>query len=39
MVTINLANWNAFLDCLDGLLYTPEVQSMRRLPHHPGVNC
>lgn len=39
MVTIDLANWNAFLRCLDGLLYTPEVQSMRRLPHHPGVNC
>lgn len=39
MVTIDPVNWNAFLSCLDGLLYTPEVQSMRRLPHHPGVNC
>jgi len=39
MVTIDAANWNGFLSCLDGLLNTPQVQSMRCLPHHPGVNC
>ena len=39
MRLIDLPNWTAFLDCLDGLLDTPQVQSMRSLPHHPGVNC
>ena len=39
MQLVDLPNWNAFLSCLDGLLDTPEVQSMRSLPHHPGVNC
>ena len=38
MVTIDTINWNGFLDCLDGLLWTKEVQSMRQLPHHVG-NC
>ena len=38
MVTIDTYHWNGFLDCLDGLLYTREVQSMRTLPHHVG-NC
>lgn len=37
--TVDSANWNAFLEQLDGLLETDEVQSMRALPHHPGVNC
>lgn len=39
MRLIDPSNWNSFLDCLDGLLDTPQVQSMRSLPHHPGVNC
>ena len=39
MPLIDLPNWNSFLSCLDGLLDTPQVQSMRSLPHHPGVNC
>ncbi len=39
MTLIDLPNWNGFLACLDGLMDAPEVQSMRALPHHPGVNC
>lgn len=39
MIAINHANWNAFLSCLEGLMDAPQVQSMRALPHHPGVNC
>ena len=39
MRLIDLPNWNSFLSCLDGLLDAPQVQSMRSLPHHPGVNC
>ncbi len=39
MRLISSSDWNAFLSCLDGLLDTPQVQSMRSLPHHPGVNC
>ena len=39
MPLIDLPNWNSFLSCVDGLLDTPQVQSMRSLPHHPGVNC
>ena len=32
-------NWLAFQDCLEDLMDSPQVQSMRSLPHHPGVNC
>ena len=39
MRLIDLPNWNSFRACLDGLLDSPQVQSMRSLPHHPGVNC
>lgn len=39
MRLISVSDWNAFLSCLDGLMDTPQVQSMRSLPHHPGVNC
>ena len=39
MRLISFSDWNAFLGCLDGLLDTPQVQTMRSLPHHPGVNC
>ena len=39
MIVIDFQNWNCFLSCLDGLLETEQVQSMRALPHHPGVNC
>ncbi len=39
MKLIDLPNWNSFAACVEELLDTPEVQSMRALPHHPGVNC
>ncbi len=39
MTLIDQVNWNSFLSCLDGLIETPTVQSMRNFPHHPGVNC
>ena len=39
MRLISFSDWNAFIGCLDGLLDTPQVQTMRSLPHHPGVNC
>jgi uncharacterized protein len=39
MRLISFSDWNAFLTCLDGLLDEPQVQIMRSLPHHPGVNC
>ncbi len=39
MPLITLSNRAAFLSCVEDLLHTPEVQSMRSLPHHPGVNC
>ena len=39
MTLIDQANRTAFLACVEDLLETPQVQSMRALPHHPGVNC
>lgn len=39
MNLIDPANRNAFLQCVGDLLDTPQVQSMRQLPHHPGVSC
>ena len=39
MKLITLTDWNAFLSCVEDLINTPEVQSMRKYPHHPGVNC
>lgn len=39
MTLVDLPNWRAFLSCVDDLIGTPQVQSMRALPHHPGVNC
>lgn len=31
--------WQCYLRCVGDLLRTPAVQSMRRLPHHPGASC
>ncbi len=31
--------WSCFLNCVGDLLDTPQVQSMRGQPHHPGVTC
>lgn len=39
MAIVNDTNWQCFLDCVGDLLSAPEVQSVKRLPHHPGVNC
>ena len=39
MTVINEVNWQCFLDCVGDLLFTPEVQSMRDIPHHPGTCC
>lgn len=32
-------NLSCFSVCVRDLLVTPEVQSMRDIPHHPGMNC
>ena len=39
MGIIDETNWHCFLDCVGDLLFTPEVQSMRDIPHHPGTCC
>ena len=39
MAIIDETNWQCFLDCVGDLLFTPEVQSMRHIPHHPGTSC
>ncbi len=39
MSLIDVPNHRAYLACVEDLLNTPQVQSMRDLPHHPGVSC
>ena len=39
MSLIDPTNHGAFVRCVEDLIDTPQVQSMRTLPHHPGVNC
>jgi len=39
MVFFDEANWHSYLDCVSDLLASPEVQSMRTIPHHPGTCC
>ncbi|MDE6108520.1 MAG: HD domain-containing protein [Oscillospiraceae bacterium] len=39
MRLIDTPNQTAYLDCVADLIHTPQVQSMRQLPHHPGVSC
>lgn len=39
MVFFNLRNWNCFCSCVSDLIVTPQVQSMREIPHHPGTSC
>ncbi|MGN8876334.1 HD domain-containing protein [Pseudoflavonifractor sp. HCP28S3_F10] len=39
MVFLSEENWSGFLSCVDDLLGTEEVRSMRAIPHHPGCNC
>ncbi len=39
MKLIDSPNRVAYLDCVRDLIQTSQVQSMRQLPHHPGVSC
>lgn len=39
MPLIDPINRAAYVSCVRDLLTAPQVQSMRALPHHPGVNC
>ncbi len=39
MNLIDMNNWVCFRACIGNLIDTPEVQSMRGIPHHPGVSC
>lgn len=32
-------NYRCFVSCVKDLLDSPEVQSMRAIPHHPGTSC
>lgn len=32
-------NDRCFLNCVQDLLDSPEVQSMKDIPHHPGTSC
>lgn len=35
----NVLNFRCFLSCVQDLLDSPQVQSMRALPHHPRTTC
>ena len=35
----NQINYRCFLNCVRDLLDSPEVQSMKQIPHHPGTTC
>lgn len=39
MVFLDDTNWNSFCSCVEDLLGTEEVRSMRTIPHHPCCNC
>ena len=39
MKLIDLPNRAAYLNCVQDLMGTAQVQAMRDLPHHPGVSC
>ena len=39
MIPMHHTSYRAFLQCVRDLLDTPEVQSMRDIPHHPGTSC
>lgn len=36
---VDPVNLRSFLACVDDLLYTPQVQSMQEIHHHPGTSC
>lgn len=31
--------WKAYLNCVEDLLISPQVQAMKEIRHHPGVSC
>ena len=33
------SRWRSYCDCVEDLLTSPEVRSMREIRHHPGVSC
>ena len=39
MPLIDPINRAAYVSCVRDLLTAPQVQSMRALPHHPGLQC
>ncbi|SBW12620.1 HD domain protein [uncultured Eubacteriales bacterium] len=39
MTIVDEKNWSCFLYCIGGLLATDEVQSMKKIRHHPGTSC
>ena len=39
MIPMHNANYDSFLRCVQDLLDTPEVRSMRQYPHHPRTTC
>ena len=39
MYFVDSVNTRCFLSCVEDLLYTPQVQSMKEIRHHPGTSC
>ncbi len=39
MALVDEVNWSSYLACVDDLIHTEEVRSMRALPHHIGNTC
>jgi len=39
MVFWNEANWRSYCACVEDLLSSQQVRSMRAISHHPGVSC
>lgn len=39
MSVVDDMNWDSFQICIGALIRTSEVQSMRKIHHHPGVSC
>lgn len=39
MVLVSTANLRCFMLCVQDLLDSPQVQSMREIHHHPGTSC
>ncbi len=39
MTIVTDRNWDCFLSCVADLVATPQVQSMKTIPHHPSTSC